>query len=217
MRHDAIEKVTQRARELVSQIPFATDENIRVVTVIISDPIVTYETRDDGYYQIVDERGSRRESKVASDANEMINYFVHQAIDEFAHRYELAHRRKFESNLRQVHEVMERCYQYIDADKRFVKERYDDQVHIYLDLFNQYRQIAQDYKLKYPSKYERTKEDIDYIIDKKYADTPFGGMHNLHQSMSQVRVRVARIIQFDRLLKHEFDKFEMYYHALEKP
>ena len=86
-----------------------------------------------------------------------------------------------------------------------------------VDLFNQYRQIAQDYKLKYPSKYERTKEDIDYIIDKKYADTPFGGMHNLHQSMSQVRVRVARIIQFDRLLKHEFDKFEMYYHALEKP
>lgn len=216
LKNEPIEQVSKKAQELIAKIPFAIDENIRVIPSIYSDPIVTYESRDNGYYEIVNERGSIRETKVAHDTNEMIQYFVHGAIVKFAHRYEWAHRRKFESNLRQVHEVMEKCYRYIDPNKKYVNEKYEDINHIYLDLFDQYRQIAQEYKIKYSSKYKLIKEDIDFIVEKKYADTPNGGMHDLSKSMSQVRNRISRLIQSDTWLKYAFEEYEMYYTALEK-
>lgn len=216
MRDEIIERIAQKARKIISQIPFSKGENIDFSTYNYGDPIVYYETHTDGFYMIIDERGESRESKVANNTDEMVACFVEQAIRAYAHSYELKHRRKFESNLRQAHEVMEKCYHYIDPKRKFVKSTYDDEIHIYLDLLDEYRKVALDYKQKYPEKYTDIKEDIDFITEKKYADTPSGGMRDVKKSMGLVRERILRMAQYDMFLSKAYDSFERYYVLLTK-
>lgn len=216
MRDKIIERIAQKAREIISQIPFSKGENIDFSTYDYGDPTVYYETHSDGFYMIVDERGESRENKVANNSDEMVAYLVGQAIRTYAYRYELEHRRKFESNLRQTHEVMEKCYHYIDPKRKFVQNSYDDEIHIYLDLFDEYRKIALDYKKEYPEKYTDIKEDIDFIIEKKYADTPSGGMRDVKKSMGLVRERILRMAQYDIFLSKAYDSLERYYVLLTK-
>ncbi len=217
VKDELIEQIAERARKVIEQIPFSREENIGFSTFIYGDPITTYEARTDGYYEVVNERGNVRELRVAQSSDEMVEYFVEQAIWDYAFRYELNHRRKFESNLRQTHEVMEKCYQYINPARKFVKQSYDDEIHIYLDLFEEYWKIAQEYKQKYPMKcIGRTLEDIEYIIEKKYTDTPGGGMYNVPESMNLVRERILRLMQYDLWLKDAIYAYEKYYNLLKK-
>ena len=214
MKDELIEKIAEKARKVIAQIPFSKKENIDFSTFIYSDPVVSYEARSDGFYEVINERGQISEKRVAQSSDEMVEYFVNQAIWDFSHRYELTHRRKFESNLRQIHEVMEKCYQYIDPTRKFKLDKYDDEIHIYLDLFEQYQKIALEYKHKNPQKYSKIKDDVDYIIEKKYTDTPGGGMYNVSNSMRRLRERVLRMMEYDLWLKKKFDDFEKYYRIL---
>ncbi|EMS72086.1 hypothetical protein [Ruminiclostridium cellobioparum] len=217
MKDDLIEQIAVKARKVIERIPFSKEEDIKISTFIYSDPITTYETRTDGYYKIVNERGNVREVRIAQSSDEMVDYFVEQAIWDYAFRYELNHRHKFESNLRQTHEVMEKCYQYINPARKFVKQSYDDKIHIYLDLFEEYRRIVQEYKKKYPEKcIGRALDDIDYIIQKKYTDTPGGGMNNVPKSMNLVRERILRLMQYDLWLKNVLYAYEKYYSLLKR-
>lgn len=217
MKDDLIEQIAEKARKVIEQIPFSKEEHIRFSTFIYGDPITTYEAKADGYYEVVNERGDVREVRVAQSIDEMVDYFVEQAIWDYAFRYELDHRRKFESNLRQTHEVMEKCYQYINPARKFVKHSYDDEIHIYLDLFEEYRKIAQEYKQKYPKKCVGwTLDDVEYIIHKKYTDTPGGGMYNVPKSMNLVRERILRLMQYDLWLKDALYAYEKYFNLLNK-
>jgi hypothetical protein len=214
MRDKEIENIAEKARRIIKLIPFSKEEQIDFSTYSYGDPIVYYETRPEGIYQIIEERGNVEERIVAKNSDEMVAFFVKEAVWRYAQSYELAHRRKFESNLRQVHEIMEKCYHYIDPERKFVKETYEDEIHIYLDLFEAYRKTVQEYKQTYPEKYIEIKDDIDFIIDKKYADNPYGGMSNVPKSMSLVRERIIRIGQYDTLLKSAFDSYEKYFALL---
>lgn len=212
---DLIEEIAEKARKIIAQIPFAKSENIDFSTLAVGCTSVYYEARSDGFYQIVKERGDTREYKVANTEDDLVDYFVERAIWSYAGEYELAHRRKFEHSLRQRHEVMEKCYQYIDPDKRFVQDAYDDEVHIYLDLFDAYIDILLDYKQKFPRKYAVVKEDIDFIVERKYVDSPPGGMKDVEKSMALVRERIVRLKQHDESLRNAFDAYEKYYALLE--
>lgn len=215
MKNEKIEETAKRAREVIAQIPFSQQENIGFSTCIYSDPIVSYEARKDGYYQIVNERGKIFETRIAVSSNEMVDYFVQQAIWNFALGYELRNRCKFESNMRQIHEIMERCYQYINPERKFVHESYDDTIHIYLDLFDEYKKIVKEYKQRYSEKcIGKILDDIDYLILKQYHDTPGGGMQDVPKAMNQVRERVLRLIQYDPILKETFEPYEKYYQLL---
>jgi hypothetical protein len=217
MKDELIEQIAEKARKIIEQIPFSKEENISFSTFIYGDPITTYQARGDGYYEVVDERGTIREVRVARSNDEMVDYFVEQALWDYAFRYELNHRRKFESNLRQTHEIMEKGYQYINPSKKFVKPSYDDEIHIYLDLFEEYRHIAQEYKKIFPEKCSGLiLDDIDYIIQRKYTDTPGGGMNNVPISMKLVRERILRLMQYDLWLKDALFAYEKYYNLLGK-
>lgn len=217
MKDEKIERIAEKARKIIAQIPFSKQENIDFFTFIYSDPIVSYESREDGYYEVVNERGNIQAQKVAQSTEEMVDYFVNRAIWDFALRYELAHRRKFESNMRQTHEIMEKCYQYIDPEKKFVQESYDDIIHVYLDLFDEYRRIAQAYKQRYPEKcIGELMDDIEYILKRRYTDTPGGGMYDVPKSMELVRERITRLMEYDLWLKKAFNAFEQYYNLLTK-
>lgn len=206
-----IEDIAQEARRILEQIPFAQQENIDFQVYQYGDPVVFYEVRPDGCYQIVNERGNIQETRVAKDRAGMIDYFVEQAIWNYALRYEVKHRRKFESNLRQMDEVMERCYQYIDPDRKFIHDNYDDEIHIYLDLLDEYVRIASEYREKYPQSYQRVKEDIDFIADKQYADSVYGGMSDVPKAMRAVRDRFMRLRLADKKLEDAFASLEQYY------
>lgn len=217
MKDDLIEQIAEKARKVIEQIPFSKQENIGFSSIEYGDPTISYEVRVNGYYRVINERGDVREERIAQSIDEMVDYFVEQAIWDYAFRYELNHRRKFESNLRQTHEVMEKCYQYINPARKFVKQSYDDKIHIYLGLFEEYRLIALEYKKKYPEKcIGRALDDIDYIIQKKYTDTPGGGMNNVPKSMNLVRERILRLMQYDLWLKDALYTYEKYYNLLEK-
>ena len=118
---EKIEEIASKAREILRKIPFAEKEQIDFQTVEYGDPTVTYESSGCGFVQVVNERGQERRSVIAGSFEEMVNYFVDSAITDYAYRYELAHRRRFESNLRQTDEVREACYHYIDPGKKCIR------------------------------------------------------------------------------------------------
>lgn len=209
-----IEEIAREARRVLALIPFREQEHIDFQTFVYGDPVIGYEARPDGYYQVVNERGTVQEMLAAKDREGMIGYFVEQAIRDYAWRYELKHRRRFESNLRQIDEVMERCYRYIDPDRKFVRNSYDDEIQIYLDLLDEYVRIAREYREKQPRRYIEIKGEIDFIADRQYVDTPYGGIHNVPEAMRTVRERVRRLRQTDRGLGKAFERFERYYELL---
>lgn len=216
MYRDKIDKLAEKARNILLKIPFSKQEQIDFCTYTYGEPIVFYEVHTDGYYQVINERGNIRINKVAEKSDDMINYFVDEAVRNFAYRYELIHRRKFESNLRQVDEIMEQCYNYIDPTRKFIKDSYEDEIYIYLDLLDEYKKIAQEYRRVHPIEYLNIKNDIDYIADGKYVDSPYGGMSDVSKSMAIVRERIQKISESSSELKSNFDIFEKYYDVLSK-
>jgi len=160
--------------------------------------------------------GHERRNVIADSFEEMVNYFVDSAITDYAYRYELAHRRRFESNLRQTDEVREACYHYIDPGKKCIRRDYDDTPHIYLDLFAAYRSICLKYREENAISCQPLKDDIDYIADRKYTDTPDGGMYSLKSSMEKVRKRTERIGANSSKLREAFWQYEKYYRLLKE-
>ena len=213
---EKIEEIASKAREILRKIPFAEKEQIDFQTVEYGEPTVTYESSGCGFVQVVNERGQERPSVIAGSFEEMVNYFVDSAITDYAYRYELAHRRRFESNLRQTDEVREACYHYIDPGKKCIRRDYDDTPHIYLDLFAAYRSICLKYREENAISCQPLKDDIDYIADRKYTDTPGGGMYSLKASMEKVRERTERIGANSSELREAFWQYEKYYRLLKE-
>lgn len=213
---EKIEEIAYKAREILSKIPFAGEGQIDFQTVEYGDPTVTYESSGCGFVQVVNERGQERRTEIAGSFEEMVNYFVDRAITDYAYRYELAHRRRFESNLRQTDEVRETCYHYIDPGKKCIRNEYNDTPHIYLDLFDAYRGICLKYRAENAISCQALKDDIDYIADQGYTDTPGGGMYSLETSMEKVRERTERIGACSSELREAFSQYEKYYRLLKE-
>lgn len=209
-----IDEIAEEANVILHQIPYNKEGEIAASTGDWGDPIVSYEPGSDGYYKTIKERGDCVSFKVANDEQEMRDYFIREAVWEYAHDYELKHRRYFEDSRRQVDEIIALCYQYVDPAKAFNHQPYNDETTIYLDLFEKYQQIARTFQKKHPVAYLKTKDDIDYIVDQLYTDSPYGGMSDVRKSMLSVRERIARLSQNNPELKAGFDQYEKYFKLL---
>ncbi len=206
-----IEVAAKRAKLLLDKIPLEDKSLLAVVTEIINDdPTMHYEYSHSGeYYQVISERGCTRRVLVAKNEDEMVDHFVHEAIWSYALRYELKHRRHFENNMRQTHEVMEWCYSFISG-KKIVEEYYNDEIHIILDLIDSYKKICREL-LRHKNQPQDVIDLCNYIINNEYADNPYGGMLDPKSGLKKVHNAMEKI------QKHLSDKidillpFEQYY------
>ena len=208
-----VELVVEIAREKLSQIPFAQQENIDFKEKEMGDPTVYYEWRNDGYYEICSERGSVREIKVADTDEEMIEHFIHKAIWKYAMRYELEHRHKYESNLRQAHTIMEFCYSFIEPKKIYDSSYYEDYNHICLDLLDDYRRICKYIQENLRGQYVQNSGDIHFFLDKKYAG-PSGGISDVPKAIKDAHECMMRIGGAVPQVMPEIEKLEKYYKML---
>lgn len=210
---DKVTLAAEIAREKLSQIPFAKQENIDFKEKEGGDPSIYYEWRKDGYYEVVSERGSVREIKVADTDEEMIEYFIHQAIRKYAFKYELEHRHRYESNLRQTHTIMEFCYSFIDPKKIYDCSYYKDYNHICLDLLDDYRSICKYIQENLRPQYLKNSGDIHFFLDKKYAG-PSGGISDVPKAIKDAHDCMLRIGEAVPQIKPEIEKLEKYYNML---
>ena len=87
---------------------------------------------------------------------------------------------------------------------------------IFMDLFAAYRSICLKYREENVISCQSLKDDIDYIADRKYTDTPGGGMYSLKASMEKVRERTERISANSSELREAFWQYEKYYRLLKE-
>lgn len=207
---DKVKLVAEIARERLHQIPFAKQENIDFREEWSGDPSTYYEWREDGYYEVVSERGSVRELKVAATDEEMIEHFIYKAIRDYAFKYERSHRHRYESNLRQTHTIMEFCYSFIGSRKIYDSAYYEDENHICLDLLEDYRSICNCVKENYRPQYLQNSADIHFLLDKKYAG-PSGGISDVPKAIKDAHDCILRIAAAVPQVREEVERLEKYY------
>lgn len=85
MKDKNIEEIAQEARGLLEKIVVPKGYKLNFHTIIISDPNVWYEYKNRLFYKVVEERGVIRELVVAKTREEMCDYFIYEAIKEYAY------------------------------------------------------------------------------------------------------------------------------------
>lgn len=197
-----VDEVILKANKVLSRIPTADGESIKIPN---KECWCYYERMYDGYYQIVEDRGLRK-MKVADNEKAFLEYLIHNAISDYARRYELNHRRLFESNLRQVHEIMEDCYKHIKLDRKFIQKSYNDQIHIYFDLMDYYtntaNEILESGRLK-----EEILYHVSYVAKKQYRGLR-GGMVDVPFTFTLVKYHVGKICELDPKVIKLFSLYE---------
>ncbi len=171
----------------------------------------THHSYSDGCYYAHNEgdRGEKFTSKVGSTRDEFISHLLYRKIWDFSLSYELHHRRKFEDNRRQMNEIIERCYSYLDDKYEYsLMGNLKDNIHIYFDLLDHYVGVCRKL-LNKSSIPEPTMQRIEYIANRKYA-APSGGMHDVAFVLDHVRYNIDQIINAIPLpaLRDEFDHYE---------
>lgn len=209
---DYVELAADAARTILDKIPVKDKTLFKVVTRENGDPIVFYEYRDEGYYKVVSERGSKREELVAKNKAEMTEYFIDKAIWKYALDYELKHRRYFEDNLRQTHEVMEWCYMFLDG-RKIVRDHYNDEIHIILDLLFWYKKECKDI-INTNTQSQEVACLCKYIIENKYADSPNGGMSDPLNGLKKAHEVMVRIQECLSSRIDFLDKYEKIYNTI---
>jgi|LGVE01.1.fsa_nt_gb hypothetical protein len=215
MKNIIIEKIAQEAINNLKKIIIPDGYRLNVNTVIISDPNVWYEYKDNGFYEVIEERGVKRELVIAKTHEEMHDYFIHAAIKEYAHRYELDNRIRFENNNRQIDKIMDACYESIGYTRRFVKEEYNDDIHIALDLLKEYKRIANTIQassfLLFHSK--KSKVNIEYIANGYYSNQS-GGILDVNLALEIVRSKLFQIFKYSKKMEKVFLKYEEHYRKI---
>lgn len=184
-----VDEVILKANKVLSRIPTVDGESIKVPN---KGCWCYYERTNDGYYQIIEDRGLQK-MKVADNEKAFLEYLIHNAISDYARKYELNHRRLFESNLRQVHEIMEDCYKQIKLDRKFIQKSYNDQIHIYFDLMDYYTNTANEI-LESDSLKEEILYHVSYVAKKQYRGIS-GGMVDVPFAFTLVKYHVGKICE----------------------
>lgn len=171
---------------------------------------------DGNFYEHTEgDRGEKYTSEIGSTKDEFVAHLLFWKIRRFAHDYELHHRRKFESNLRQANEITMRCYSFLDSRYKCPSlSEPSDNVHICFDLLEHYIKVCRKLMNKH-SIPEETMRRIKLIAEKQYASS-MGGMHDVAFSLDYVRYNVAEIIKAIPLpaLEEEFMQHEEQYERL---
>ncbi|MBQ8195098.1 MAG: hypothetical protein IJZ47_06995 [Oscillospiraceae bacterium] len=144
------------------------------------------------YEETEGDRGEKRETAIGSTKDEFVSHLLYRKIWDFSLSYELHHRRKFEDNRRQMNEIIERCYSYLDSRYKYtLMGNLTDNIHIYFDLLDHYVGVCKKLVNK-SSIPEPTMRRIRYIADREYA-AHSGGMHDVAFVLDYVRYNVNEI------------------------
>lgn len=163
------------------------------------------------------DRGEKYTTNIGSTKDEFISHLLYRKIRSFSFDYELHHRRRFESNLRQTNEVTIQCYRYLDSKYSCPSlNEPSDNVHICFDLLEHYIKVSRKLINK-KSIPENTMRRIRFIANKLYASS-MGGMHDVMLALDYVRYNISEILDIIPLplLKEEFMQHEEQYQRLLK-
>ncbi len=169
------------------------------------------------YEETEGDRGEKWEKAVGGTKDEFVSHLLYRKIWDFSLSYELHHRRKFEDNRRQMNEIIERCYSYLDSKYEYtLMGDLKDNIHIYFHLLDHYVGVCQKLVNK-TSIPEPTMRRIRYIADKEYAARS-GGMHDVAFILDHVRYNINAILKAIPLpaLKEEFMMHEDQFVRLQK-
>ena len=175
----------------------------------------THHSYSDGCYYAHNEgdRGEKFTSKVGVTRDEFISHLLYRKIWDFSLSYEVHHRRKFEDNRRQMNEIIERCYGYLDDKYSYtLMGDLKDNIHICFDLLDHYIMVCRKLAAKKTIP-ESTMKRIRFISDKKYAKST-GGMYDAMFALDLVRYNVAEIIKALPVTEEEFMIHEAQYDRL---
>lgn len=207
-----IEECYHIARDELSKITcYEIDSNFETA--------YTHHSYSDGCFYAHNEgdRGEKFTSKVGSTRDEFVSHLLYRKIWDFSLSYELHHRRRFEDNRRQMNEIIERCYSYLDDKYSYtLMGDLKDNIHIYFDLLDHYVGVCKKL-LNKSSIPEPTMQRIEYIANRKYA-APSGGMHDVAFIFDYVRYNVSEIIRVipPAALKEEFIFYDDQFIRLQK-
>lgn len=169
------------------------------------------------YEETEGDRGEKWEKAIGSTRDEFVSHLLYRKIWDFSLSYELHHRRKFEDNRRQMNEIIERCYSYLDDKYEYtLMGNLKDNIHIYFDLLDHYVGVCKKL-LDKTSIPEPIMRRIRFIADREYA-AHSGGMRDVAFIMDYVRYNVNEIIKSVPLaaLKEEFMLHEEHFMRLQK-
>ena len=195
------------------------------------DSAYTHHSYTDGHFyeHTEGDRGEKYTAEIGSTKDEFVSRLLYRRIWRFALDYEVHHRRKFEDNRRQMNEIIECCYSFLDNKYEYtLMENLSDNIHIYFDLLDYYTQVSKNllHKTTIP---QETMHRIEYIALRHFA-APGGGFKDVAFAMDYVRYSIREIVkvipvvqdeyllhenQFDRLLllekrnPHSKDKYPL--------
>ena len=175
----------------------------------------THHSYDEGcfYEHREGDRGEKFTSKVGSTRDEFVSHLLYRKIWDFSHSYELHHRRRFEDNRRQMNEIIECCYGYLDDKYSYtLMGDLKDNIHICFDLLEHYIMVCRKLVAKKTIP-ESTMKRIRFIADKKYAKST-GGMYDVMFALDLVRYNVTEIIKVLPVTEEEFREYDTQYDRL---
>ncbi len=175
----------------------------------------THHSYSDGCFYAHNEgdRGEKFTSMVGSTRDEFISHLLYRKIWDFSLSYEVHHRRRFEDNRRQMNEIIERCYSYLDDKYEYsLMGNLKDNIHICFDLLEHYILVCRKLVNKKTIP-ENVMKRIRFIADKEYAK-PTGGMYDVMFALDLVRYNVAEIIKALPVTEEEFNEHEAQYERL---
>lgn len=208
-----MENTILKVKKCLDKIPFIEYSELDFCTSNLYSEIPWYKYTEGKYYKLFEERGKVYKDIIASNEDEMVNYFIKEIIFRYACKYELKHRHYFEDPFRMRDIIEEFCYNLINKEKRYYKRDYDDEWAIISDLLNVYRKKCIELKEKYKND-NIDFSDIDYIIKREYADNSGGGMSNPKQGIKKAHEKIELIQKKFPETKEYFRSYEKYYNKI---
>lgn len=209
-----MENAFLKVKKYLDKVPFIGYSELTFRTNNLYSEMSWYEYKDGKYYEFFEERGKIIEKMVFSTEDEIVDYIISDIISRYAFEYELENRHYFEDNLRVVDTIEEFCYNLIGKKNHHKRHNYDDEWAIISDLVYFYRKKCIELKEKYKDD-NIDLNDIDYIINRGYADNPSGGMSNPKQSIKKAHDKIKIIekkfpetIEYFKIYEKFYDKIK---------
>lgn len=135
------------------------------------------------------DRGEIYRAKVADTPGEFTEYVIYTTVKRYAFRQECKVRRPFEDNRRQVNEIIEDCYSYLDDKYGYtLMTNLKDNIHIYFDLLDYYVKVSKNYLDSYLI-HQDVQKRLSFVATKQYAGKS-GGMYDVAFCFDWVRYQI---------------------------
>lgn len=164
-----------------------------------------YEHSENGFIEVSEGDRGHIFRKVANTPEEFVEYLLNKTVTRFAIARECKMRRPFEDNRRQVNEIVEDCYRYMDNRYQYtLLTGLKDNIHIYFDLLDWYVQVSARYLSQHSGM--EGEEYLQFVATRQYAGKN-GGMYDVAFCFDWVRYQLTRFLEL-----HPFDKKNFFEH-----